>query len=141
MPWPVFPQARRFFSGRGHGIGPEGVYIVRNPHPDVTRAERMIHAPNTGESEIAAVCNSLVASRAWVHRNLPEGLSPRVADVVAVRLGLHPVDLWSDWFAHTPDDEDPSEPRPSNCSVRIYHHFEMNYTPIDTESGRRLARR
>ena len=24
---------------------------------------------------------------------------------------------------------------------RLYHHFEMNYTPIDTESGRRLARR
>ena len=24
---------------------------------------------------------------------------------------------------------------------KLYHHFEMNYTPIDTESGRRLARR
>lgn len=24
---------------------------------------------------------------------------------------------------------------------RLYHHFELNYTPIDTESGRRLARR
>jgi len=23
----------------------------------------------------------------------------------------------------------------------LYHHFEMNYTPIHTESGRRLARR
>jgi hypothetical protein len=23
----------------------------------------------------------------------------------------------------------------------LYHHFEANYTPIDTESGRRLARR
>ena len=23
----------------------------------------------------------------------------------------------------------------------LYHHFEMEYTPIDTESGRRLARR
>jgi len=23
----------------------------------------------------------------------------------------------------------------------LYHHFEMNYTPIETESGRRLARR
>ena len=23
----------------------------------------------------------------------------------------------------------------------LYHHFEMNYTPITTESGRRLARR
>jgi sporulation protein YlmC with PRC-barrel domain len=23
----------------------------------------------------------------------------------------------------------------------LYHHFEMNYTPIDTDSGRRLARR
>jgi hypothetical protein len=24
---------------------------------------------------------------------------------------------------------------------RLYHHFELNYTPIDTKSGRRLARR
>lgn len=24
---------------------------------------------------------------------------------------------------------------------KLYHHFEMNYTPIATESGRRLARR
>ena len=24
---------------------------------------------------------------------------------------------------------------------KLYHHFEMNYTPISTESGRRLARR
>ena len=24
---------------------------------------------------------------------------------------------------------------------RRYHHFELNYTPIGTESGRRLARR
>src|ERR1700728_4872963 len=24
---------------------------------------------------------------------------------------------------------------------KLYHHFELNYTPIDTESGRRLARR
>ena len=24
---------------------------------------------------------------------------------------------------------------------RLYHHFELNYTPIDTASGRRLARR
>jgi uncharacterized protein YrrD len=24
---------------------------------------------------------------------------------------------------------------------RLYHHFELNYTPISTESGRRLARR
>lgn len=23
----------------------------------------------------------------------------------------------------------------------LYHHFELNYTPIATESGRRLARR
>ena len=23
----------------------------------------------------------------------------------------------------------------------LYHHFEMNYTPIETQSGRRLARR
>ena len=24
---------------------------------------------------------------------------------------------------------------------RLYHHYQLNYTPLDTESGRRLARR
>ena len=24
---------------------------------------------------------------------------------------------------------------------RLYHHYELNYTPLDTDSGRRLARR
>jgi sporulation protein YlmC with PRC-barrel domain len=40
-----------------------------------------------------------------------------------------------------PDIEMHGEELSQADESRLYHHFEMNYTPIDTESGRRLARR
>ncbi|MGD0312112.1 MAG: PRC-barrel domain-containing protein [Acidimicrobiales bacterium] len=40
-----------------------------------------------------------------------------------------------------PDIEVHGEELSQADESRLYHHFEMNYTPIDTESGRRLARR
>ena len=40
-----------------------------------------------------------------------------------------------------PDIEKHGEELSQADESTLYHHFEMNYTPIDTESGRRLARR
>ena len=40
-----------------------------------------------------------------------------------------------------PDIELHSEELSQADESALYHHFEMNYTPINTESGRRLARR
>ena len=40
-----------------------------------------------------------------------------------------------------PDIEQHGEELSQADESTLYHHFEMNYTPIDTESGRRLARR
>jgi hypothetical protein len=40
-----------------------------------------------------------------------------------------------------PDIEMHGEELSQADESRLYHHFEMNYTPIGTESGRRLARR
>jgi hypothetical protein len=40
-----------------------------------------------------------------------------------------------------PDIEMHGEELSQEDESTLYHHFEMNYTPIDTESGRRLARR
>jgi sporulation protein YlmC with PRC-barrel domain len=40
-----------------------------------------------------------------------------------------------------PDIEMHGEELTQDDESTLYHHFEMNYTPIDTESGRRLARR
>jgi uncharacterized protein YrrD len=40
-----------------------------------------------------------------------------------------------------PDIEMHGEELSQADESRLYHHFEMNYTPINTESGRRLARR
>jgi sporulation protein YlmC with PRC-barrel domain len=40
-----------------------------------------------------------------------------------------------------PDIEMHGEELSQADESKLYHHFEMNYTPIDTESGRRLARR
>src|SRR5580658_9782609 len=40
-----------------------------------------------------------------------------------------------------PDIEMHGEELSQADESRLYHHFELNYTPIDTQSGRRLARR
>ena len=40
-----------------------------------------------------------------------------------------------------PDIEMHSEELSQADESTLYHHFEMNYTPIETESGHRLARR
>ena len=40
-----------------------------------------------------------------------------------------------------PDIEMHGEELSQADESKLYHHFEMNYTPINTESGRRLARR
>ncbi len=40
-----------------------------------------------------------------------------------------------------PDIEMCGEELSQDDETTLYHHFEMNYTPISTASGRRLARR
>lgn len=40
-----------------------------------------------------------------------------------------------------PDIEPKGEELSQGDESTLYHHFEQNYTPINTESGRRLARR
>ena len=40
-----------------------------------------------------------------------------------------------------PDIEMHGEELSQSDESTLYHHFELNYTPINTESGRRLARR
>lgn len=40
-----------------------------------------------------------------------------------------------------PDIEMHGDELTQDDESKLYHHFELNYTPIDTESGRRLARR
>ena len=38
-------------------------------------------------------------------------------------------------------DDEVVGPRVQADESALYHHYELNYTPPDTESGRRLARR
>lgn len=40
-----------------------------------------------------------------------------------------------------PDIEQHGEELSQTDESALYHHYELNYTPPDTESGRRLARR
>jgi hypothetical protein len=40
-----------------------------------------------------------------------------------------------------PDIETEGDELTQADESRLYHHYELNYTPPDTESGRRLARR
>jgi sporulation protein YlmC with PRC-barrel domain len=46
-----------------------------------------------------------------------------------------------DWVKDAPNIEQHGEELSQADESRLYHHFELNYTPISTESGRRLARR
>ena len=55
---------------------------------------------------VSAVAKRLGVDRNWVYRNLHGGLGVYVADAVAVRLRVHPVAIWEDWFEHAPDDEE-----------------------------------
>jgi uncharacterized protein YrrD len=51
------------------------------------------------------------------------------------------VQVTKDQVRTAPDIEMHGEELTQDDESTLYHHFEMNYTPIDTESGRRLARR
>ena len=51
------------------------------------------------------------------------------------------VTVTKDQVRSAPDIEMHGEELTQADESALYHHFEMNYTPIDTESGRRLARR
>lgn len=47
---------------------------------------------------------ALRTSTRTVWRRLRRGLSWSEADVLAVAVGLHPVDLWPSWFADVADE-------------------------------------
>jgi sporulation protein YlmC with PRC-barrel domain len=51
------------------------------------------------------------------------------------------VQVTKDQVRSAPDIEMHGEELSQADESTLYHHFEMNYTPIATESGRRLARR
>jgi uncharacterized protein YrrD len=51
------------------------------------------------------------------------------------------VTVTKDQVRSAPDIDQHGEELSQADESALYHHFEMNYTPITTESGRRLARR
>jgi uncharacterized protein YrrD len=51
------------------------------------------------------------------------------------------VTVTKDQVRSAPDIEMHGEELSQADESTLYHHFEMNYTPINNESGRRLARR
>jgi hypothetical protein len=46
-----------------------------------------------------------------------------------------------DWVKDAPNIEQHGEELSQADESALYHHYELNYTPPNTESGRRLARR
>jgi sporulation protein YlmC with PRC-barrel domain len=51
------------------------------------------------------------------------------------------VPVTKDQVKSAPDIEQHGDELSQADESALYHHFELNYTPLDTESGRRLARR
>jgi uncharacterized protein YrrD len=63
--------------------------------------------------------------------------------VIGVKIGPDDLQVTAtkDQVRSAPDIEMHGEELSQADESALYHHFEMNYTPIKTESGRRLARR
>lgn len=57
-------------------------------------------------SGISALSEALGVSRRRLRQSHAEGLSARLADRYAVRLGLHPSSVWPGWWAAVPGDAD-----------------------------------
>lgn len=93
---------------RPFSLRPVMELIVPKPEQPVSCAGRMRRAPITGAGEITTVALRLGVSRAWVYRCGRLGLGIYVADAVAIRLGVHPSRLWTDWanpeFERGPDE-------------------------------------
>ncbi len=75
-----------------------------------------------------------------------EGLIGRHLTLVPLS-GIHvgpddlQVEVTKEQVRSAPDIEMHGEELSQEDESALYHHFEQNYTPPDTESGRRLARR
>jgi len=48
--------------------------------------------------DIPTAAHVMATTERTIHRWVTGGLSPVTADQAAVRVGLHPVDLWPTWF-------------------------------------------
>jgi hypothetical protein len=80
-------------------IGREGDVFQR---PGGTRSED----GNRSLGPHAALAMRLGTTPLWVYRAAPRGLNAFAADVSAVILGVHPVEIWPDWFDHAPSDKE-----------------------------------
>ena len=57
------------------------------------------------DSDPIGLAHRLHASNESIARWRRDGLAPEAADVLAVKLGMHPVDIWPSWFDDAEDDE------------------------------------
>jgi hypothetical protein len=56
------------------------------------------------EGTIARTAEVLDVDRQFVYRLAKKGITANQADTLAIMFGLHPCLIWSDWFAHVPDE-------------------------------------
>jgi hypothetical protein len=107
---PTCPDRGSFRPIPGHRGGEQRPFsfqpvfdlIVPVPGPTRMRAGKIIRA----DGDVAAVARAVGLDRQYVYRYLEAGVSPHVADAIAVRLGRHPVAIWPDWFSHAPDEDE-----------------------------------
>lgn len=64
---------------------------------------------------IADAARTLNISHASATKHEQRGLSGAVADVLCTSIGLHPTEVWTDWFDHA---DDPLHGRTANRKVR-----------------------
>lgn len=52
----------------------------------------------SGQRGMDYVAEQVGVTARTLHRSAHDGLSPRQADEYATRLGLHPANVWTDWY-------------------------------------------
>lgn len=64
------------------------------------------HPATDGPTGLTAVCEALHVSESSAKRYRRFGLSDRQADHAATVLGMHPSQVWPEWFDAVPGDAD-----------------------------------
>jgi hypothetical protein len=106
------------FRGSDRGLRPIPAHWGREPRPFSLEPVAAMFKPEgfeTGEpfeghvyaqGQLAEMSSFLGVDRQSIGRWTKQGLSAYVADAVAIRLNVHPVEIWSDWFSHAAGDEE-----------------------------------
>jgi hypothetical protein len=87
---------------RPFAFGP--LYDMIVPVPGPTKV--VSGAVSRCDGDVAKVALKLGVDRQVVYRGFSEGLGAYTADGLAIRMGMHPVEIWPDWYTWLPSEDE-----------------------------------